>query len=201
MTARRSVDIVVAAVGLVFVAPLLLLLALVQAAVAGRPILFVQARSGLAQRPFPLRKFRTMNDRRDAAGALLPDDQRLLPTGRFLRATRMDELPQLWNVLRGEMSLIGPRPLLPVTIAAAGEQGAARARVRPGLTGWAQVNGNTRLSEAEKLALDLWYIEHRGLRLDLEILFRTLLVAGGGGERRNADAIRSAYAGDPRRRG
>jgi lipopolysaccharide/colanic/teichoic acid biosynthesis glycosyltransferase len=198
MTVRRVVDILVGGVGLVFVAPLLLLLALVQAAVAGRPILFVQERAGQAQRSFRLRKFRTMNDRRDAAGVLLPDAQRLLPTGRFLRATRMDELPQLWNVLTGDMSLIGPRPLLPVTIMAAGEQGVARGRVRPGLTGWAQVNGNTRLSEAEKLALDLWYIEHRGVRLDLEILFRTLLVAGGG-ERRNADAIRSAYAGDPRR--
>ncbi|MBW6528598.1 sugar transferase [Sphingomonas sp. RHCKR7] len=201
MTARRTTDIAVAAVGLLLVAPLLLLLALVQAAVAGRPILFVQTRSGLAQRPFRLRKFRTMNDRRDVSGALLPDAERLLPTARLLRATRMDELPQLWNVLRGEMSLIGPRPLLPDTIAGAGERGTARARVRPGLTGWAQVNGNTRLSEAEKLALDLWYIEHRGLRLDLEILVRTLLIAGGGGERRNADAIRSAYAGDPRRRG
>lgn len=198
MTVRRVADILVGGVGLVFVAPLLLLLALVQAAVAGRPILFVQERAGQAQRSFRLRKFRTMNDRRDAAGVLLPDAQRLLPTGRFLRATRMDELPQLWNVLTGDMSLIGPRPLLPVTIMAAGEQGVARGRVRPGLTGWAQVNGNTRLSEAEKLALDLWYIEHRGVRLDLEILFRTLLVAGGG-ERRNADAIRSAYAGDPRR--
>ena len=200
MTARRAIDIGVAAGGLVATAPLLLLLAAVQAGVAGRPILFVQRRSGRAQRTFRLRKLRTMNLRRDPNGELLPDAQRLVPTGRLLRATRLDELPQLWNVLVGDMSLIGPRPLLPETIAAADERGTARGRVRPGLTGWAQVNGNTRLTDAEKLALDLWYIEHRSLRLDLEIVVRTLFVAIGG-ERRRAGAIRRAYAGDPRRRG
>jgi lipopolysaccharide/colanic/teichoic acid biosynthesis glycosyltransferase len=121
-----------------------------------------------------------MEDRRDATGRLLPDAARLRPCGRFLRRLRLDELPELWNVLRGDMALVGPRPLLPQDVAAMGADGERRGGVRPGLTGWAQVNGNTRLDTRDKLVLDLWYIEHRSLRLDLRIFLRTLatLIAG-----------------------
>jgi lipopolysaccharide/colanic/teichoic acid biosynthesis glycosyltransferase len=141
-----------------------------------------------------------MNGARDGDGRLLPDSQRITPVGRALRATRLDELPQLWNVLIGDMSLIGPRPLLPETIADAGADGWSRGRIRPGLTGWAQVNGNTLLSDADKIALDNWYISHRSLGLDLRIVARTLLVSLRG-ERRDAAAIGRAHARSSHRRG
>jgi lipopolysaccharide/colanic/teichoic acid biosynthesis glycosyltransferase len=200
MTIRRSIDLMVAVIGLSLLAPFLLLFALVLLLVEGRPVLFVQTRSGLGGRPFRLVKFRTMNDARGACGTLLPDAERTTSAGRLLRATRIDELPQLWNMLLGDMSLIGPRPLLPVTIAAAGEAGRERGLVRPGVTGWAQVNGNTLLSDADKIALDIWYIRNRSVGLDLRILARTLLVSLRG-ERRDAAAIGRAHAGASHRRG
>jgi lipopolysaccharide/colanic/teichoic acid biosynthesis glycosyltransferase len=115
-----------------------------------------------------------MTESRDAAGRLLPDEARLTALGRLIRRTRLDELPELWNILKGEMALIGPRPLLPATVASFGEAGRRRGMVRPGLTGWAQVNGNTLLSDADKLALDLWYVDHRSWRLDARIVVKTL---------------------------
>ena len=139
----------------------------------GRPILFRQERVGLGGTRFEIVKFRSM--RPPAAGVrVLPDETRLVPFGRFLRRTRLDELPELFNVLRGEMSLVGPRPLVPATVAALGPFADQRSGARPGLTGWAQVNGNTRLDDADKLDLDLWYIEHQSLRLDLYILLLTI---------------------------
>jgi lipopolysaccharide/colanic/teichoic acid biosynthesis glycosyltransferase len=131
---------------------------------------------GLGGEEFRLIKFRSMTDARDGAGCPLPDERRLTALGRLMRRTRLDELPELWNILKGEMSLIGPRPLLPATLAGFGEAGRRRGEVRPGLTGWAQVNGNTLLTDEDKLALDLWYIDHRSLRVDALILLRTVRV-------------------------
>jgi lipopolysaccharide/colanic/teichoic acid biosynthesis glycosyltransferase len=139
-------------------------------------VLFRQVRSGHGGRVFSLVKFRTMNDARDANGRLLPDAQRVTSLGKFLRASRLDELPEFWNVLRGDMGIIGPRPLLPETIASFGEAGKHRGVLRPGLTGWSQVNGGAELSNTEKLSLDLWYIDHRSIPLDLLILLKTPMV-------------------------
>lgn len=200
MSARRIIDILVAGGGLVLLALPMAAIAVVILRGDGRPILFRQVRSGLGARRFVVVKFRTMSDVCDGDGRLLPDHQRMTPVGRALRAMRLDELPQLWNVLIGDMSLIGPRPLLPETIAQAAGAGWLRGRIRPGLTGWAQVNGNTLLTDAEKIALDNWYIAHRSLRLDLRIIGRTLLVSLLG-ERRNVAAIGNAHARSPHRRG
>lgn len=140
----------------------------------GRPLLFDQTRSGLHGRPFKIYKFRTMHDRRDDDGNLLPDSDRQTAITRFLRTVRLDEIPQLLAIVAGDLNFIGPRPLQPRTIAAFGTAGLLRGRVRPGLTGWAQVNGNTRLSDTEKFALDLWYIDNRSVWLDLRILLLTV---------------------------
>lgn len=159
----------------------------------GRPVLFRQQRSGLGGRPFSMIKFRTMTMECDSSGELLPDEQRQRPLGRLLRRLRLDELPELLNIARGEMAFVGPRPLLPDTIAAMGERGHRRGAVCPGLTGWAQVSGNTRLSNAEKLDLDLWYVAHRTVLLDLAILVRTPLVLLFG-ERRHRGRLATAQA-------
>ncbi|MBT2134044.1 sugar transferase [Croceibacterium sp. LX-88] len=163
--------------------PVQVLLGLLVLSSLGRPILFRQVRCGRLGQPFVLYKFRTMRDDRDEAGRLLPDEERVTAVGAFLRRTRLDELPGFLNIAKGEMAFVGPRPLLPETIEELGDKGRRRSLVRPGMTGWAQVNGNTLLSLDEKVALDLWYIGHAGLWLDLTILQRTLLVMIGG-ERR-----------------
>lgn len=160
--------------------PVMLLLALALRIWQGPGVLFCQERAGLAGLPFSLVKFRTMRDTRDSNGELLPDDQRTTGIGSFLRKTRLDELPGFWSVVRGDLAFIGPRPLLPPTIKALGEVGRRRGAVRPGLTGWAQVNGNTLLSLEEKVALDLWYIEHRRWHTDFVILFATIWVMIAG---------------------
>ncbi len=140
----------------------------------GSPVLFIQQRPGLHGKPFRMVKFRTMTDARDAAGQLLPDAQRLTPFGCFLRASSLDELPELWNVMRGEMSLVGPRPLLMEYLPLYSPQQARRHEVRPGITGWAQVNGRNAISWADKFALDVWYVDHRSLWLDVRILWLTM---------------------------
>lgn len=140
----------------------------------GSPVLFKQVRPGLHGKPFKMVKFRTMTDERGAEGALLPDAQRLTPFGRFLRASSLDELPELWNVLRGEMSLVGPRPLLMEYLPLYSPEQARRHKVRPGITGWAQVNGRNALSWEEKFKLDVWYVDHRSLWLDIKILWLTM---------------------------
>ena len=178
---------------LVLSAPLLLLTALVVRVGLGRPILFRQRRSGLHGVPFAMIKFRTMTSERDTAGQLLPDEQRVPPLGRLLRRLRLDELPELLNIARGEMAFVGPRPLLPETVAAMGHKGQRRGTVRPGLTGWAQVSGNTLLSDAEKLDLDLWYVSHRTVWLDTAILLRTPLMLLLG-ERRHSRRLATAQA-------
>jgi lipopolysaccharide/colanic/teichoic acid biosynthesis glycosyltransferase len=159
----------------------LLLLALPFAAAAlfvlatlGRPILFSQRRAGRGGVPFTIKKLRTMRELRDEKGELLPDRLRETAATRLLRRTRLDEVPQLLSILSGEMAFIGPRPLLPATIESMGELGVRRCSVRPGLTGWAQVNGNTRLANDQKLALDIWYVDNRSLWLDCLILAKTV---------------------------
>jgi sugar transferase EpsL len=141
----------------------------------GSPVLFLQERSGLYGKPFTLIKFRTMTAARDATGVLLPDAERLTGFGLFLRNTSLDELPELWNVLRGDMSLVGPRPLLVQYLNRYTAEQMRRHEVRPGITGWAQVNGRNALSWEERFALDVWYVDHWSLWLDLKIIALTML--------------------------
>ena len=170
---KRLFDAVMAAVGLVLLSPLMALVALLVRWRIGPPVLFAQERPGLGGRPFRIYKFRTMREARDAAGAPLPDELRLAPLGRFLRTTSLDELPELFNVLRGDMSLVGPRPLLMEYLPLYTPEQARRHEVRPGLTGWAQVNGRNAISWEQKFALDVWYVDNRSLLLDLRILALT----------------------------
>lgn len=171
---KRIFDLIAASLGLLVLALPLLVLAWQVRRKLGSPVLFTQVRPGLHGRPFRMVKFRTMTDARDANGALLPDAQRLTPFGRFLRASSLDELPELWNVLRGEMSLVGPRPLLMEYLPLYSPEQVRRHEVRPGITGWAQVNGRNAISWADKFALDVWYVDHRSLWLDVRILWLTV---------------------------
>lgn len=171
---KRALDIAVSLVGLVLLLPLLLVLGLVVAWNLGWPVLFWQERPGRGGKLFRLVKFRTMNDACGPNGELLPDDQRLTRFGRALRATSLDELPELWNVLRGDMSLVGPRPLLPEYLPLYSGEQRRRHDVRPGITGWAQINGRNGLSWEEKFGMDAWYIDNLSLWLDLKILAVTL---------------------------
>lgn len=170
---KRLLDIAVAATGLALLAPVLAILALAVRLKLGRPILFRQRRPGLHGGPFEMYKLRTMLDRQDAQGRPLPDEERLTPFGRFLRSTSLDELPELLNVLRGEMSLVGPRPLLMEYLARYTPEQARRHEVKPGITGWAQINGRNAIGWEERFALDVWYVDHWSLALDLKILFQT----------------------------
>lgn len=171
---KRVFDFVVAAAALVVLAPVLLLLALLVMVFIGRPVLFVQERPGRGGRLFRLMKFRTMTNERDAQGELLPDEQRLNAFGKVLRSTSLDELPELVNILRGDMSLVGPRPLLVEYLPLYSPQQARRHEVRPGITGWAQVNGRNAISWEEKFRYDVWYVDNRTFWLDLKILAMTL---------------------------
>jgi lipopolysaccharide/colanic/teichoic acid biosynthesis glycosyltransferase len=171
---KRLLDLAVALPLAVLTAPLLALAAALAASQNGGPWLFRQARPGLGGQLFTLYKLQTMTSVRDpATGRLLPDAQRLPAVGRWLRATSLDELPQLWNIVRGDMSLVGPRPLLPQYLPLYSPAQARRHLVRPGLTGWAQVNGRNAISWEEKFAYDQWYVDHESLGLDLHILWRT----------------------------
>ena len=174
---KRAVDVVLAVIGLVLLAPVLAVLAWRVRRELGSPVLFRQRRPGLHGEVFELRKFRTMTDERDERGQLLPDAQRLTPFGRWLRSTSLDELPELVNVLTGEMSLVGPRPLLVEYLERYSPTQARRHEVRPGITGWSQINGRNDLPWADKLAMDVWYVDNRSLWLDVRILVRTLWVA------------------------
>lgn len=171
---KRFFDITVSALALLLLAlPLLLLIWLVRRKL-GSPVFFRQVRPGLNGLPFEMVKFRTMTDARGPDGLLLPDAVRLTPFGRFLRSTSLDELPELWNVLKGEMSLVGPRPLLMEYLPLYSPEQARRHAVRPGVTGWAQVNGRNAIGWEEKFALDVWYVDHQSLWLDIKILWLTV---------------------------
>jgi lipopolysaccharide/colanic/teichoic acid biosynthesis glycosyltransferase len=171
---KRILDISGAVIGLILLSPLMAIVAWRVQRQMGRPVLFRQSRPGLYGRPFEMIKFRTMRDAIDARGRALPDADRLTPLGRFLRASSIDELPELWNVLKGEMSLVGPRPLLMEYLPLYSAQQARRHEVRPGVTGWAQVNGRNALSWDQKFALDVWYVDNGNLWLDLKILWLTI---------------------------
>jgi lipopolysaccharide/colanic/teichoic acid biosynthesis glycosyltransferase len=195
---RRVIGVAVAITLSIALLPILVMLGIVIRFNMGSPILFRQRRAGLGGTPFRIIKFRTMIDARDGEAKLLLDADRITQLGWFLRRFRIDELPQLLNIIQGELSLIGPRPLLPETIAAFGEVGRRRCDVRPGLTGWAQVNGNACLSDNDKLALDLWYIDNRSLALDLRIVLATFAVTLRG-ERPNLANIEAARSHARRR--
>ncbi len=173
---KRTLDLLGALVLLVPTAPLLLLLALISRVLQGSPVLFRQRRPGLDGEVFGLIKFRTMSNARDAHGELLPDAERMTRFGNFLRRTSLDELPELLNVLRGEMSLVGPRPLLVDYLPLYSERHRRRHEVRPGITGWAQVNGRNSVSWPERLEMDVWYVEHVSPWLDLKILLSTVAI-------------------------
>jgi sugar transferase EpsL len=173
--AKRAIDIVGALAGLILLLPVLLVGAVLVRLCLGSPVLFRQQRPGLHGEPFELLKFRTMTDARGADGRLLPDGDRLTPLGRFLRSTSLDELPELINVLRGDMSLVGPRPLLTDYLPHYTCGQARRHAVRPGITGWAAVRDRNATSWERRLQLDVWYVDHWTLGLDLKILLRTVI--------------------------
>ena len=173
---KRVLDLGASLVALILLAPVMLVLAVLVRIHLGAPIFFRQTRQGLLGKLFTILKFRTMTDATGPTGELLPDEERLTPFGRFLRATSLDELPELFNVLRGDMSLVGPRPLLTQYEPLYSPTQRRRFEVPPGITGWAQVNGRNLLSWEKKFALDVWYVDHWSLCLDFFILWRTLLV-------------------------
>ncbi len=172
--AKRALDIAVAGTTLVAAAPVLAGVALLVRKNLGSPVLFRQKRPGRHGQPFEMLKFRSMRDAVDAAGNALPDHERLTAFGKWLRASSLDELPELWNVLRGDMSLVGPRPLLMQYLPLYSQRQAKRHEVQPGVTGWAQVNGRNSIDWDTKFELDVWYVEHRSLLLDLQILLKTV---------------------------
>ena len=170
---KRAFDIVFSACWLIGFAPLLLVVVILVRLKLGSPVLFVQERPGYLGRPFRMVKFRTMTDERGPDGELLPDSVRLTSFGKLLRSTTLDEFPEMWNVLIGEMSVIGPRPLLMRYLSRYSPFQARRMEVKPGVTGWAQVNGRNSLSWEEKFALDVWYVDHRTFWLDMKIVVMT----------------------------
>jgi lipopolysaccharide/colanic/teichoic acid biosynthesis glycosyltransferase len=172
---KRPFDVIVAATLLVAASPALLLVGLMVLITLGRPILFSQPRPGLREKTFWIYKFRTMHDTKDRHGNLLPDAMRSSAVGRMLRSTSLDELPALWNVLKGEMSLVGPRPLLVDYLPIYSAAQRRRHEVRPGITGWAQVNGRNDISWCQKFELDVWYIDNQSCWLDFRILFMTVV--------------------------
>ncbi|MBW4535447.1 MAG: sugar transferase [Pleurocapsa minor HA4230-MV1] len=172
---KSLLDRLLAAIALTLLSPFLAILAIAIYLNMGSPVVFSQLRGGKNNSIFTFYKFRTMTDQRDRDGKLLPDMQRLTPLGKFLRQTSLDELPQLWNVLLGNMSLIGPRPLIAAYLERYTPEQARRHAVAPGITGWAQINGRNSISWEEKFQLDLWYIDHWSLWLDLKILLQTVI--------------------------
>jgi len=194
---KRALDVFGAAVGLVLLSPLLLGIAVAVRLAHGSPVLFRQRRPGRFGVPFELYKFRTMTDRRGPDGELLPDADRLTRLGRFLRRTSLDELPELLNVLRGDMSLVGPRPLLMEYLPLYSAEQGRRHEVRPGITGWAQVNGRNAQTWAQRFELDVWYVDHASVRLDLDVLRRTVsIVLRGEGVSEAGHPTRENFRGN-----
>lgn len=171
---KRTFDVLVSAVALLLLCPVILFVAWQISRKMGSPVFFRQVRPGLNGKPFEMIKFRTMKDAIDASCNPLPDSERLTPFGQFLRSSSLDELPELWNVLKGDMSLVGPRPLLMEYLPLYSPEQARRHEVRPGVTGWAQVNGRNTLSWEDKFKLDVWYVDNRSLWLDIKVLFLTV---------------------------
>ena len=171
---KRVIDVLGAAIGLIMFSPVLLIVSLLILREMGSPIMFRQNRPGREGKTFRMIKFRTMRDAMDSNGHPLPDAERLTKLGRFLRSSSLDELPELWNVIKGDMSLVGPRPLLIEYLPLYSPEQARRHEVRPGITGWAQVNGRNAISWDEKFALDVWYVDNRTFLLDLKIIWLTI---------------------------
>jgi len=171
---KRALDILAAGIGVILFSPVLCVVALMIWRQMGAPVFFRQTRPGRDGRPFQMVKFRTMRDAFDEQGNALSDSDRLTRLGRFLRASSLDELPELWNVLKGDMSLVGPRPLLMEYLPLYSVEQARRHEVRPGVTGWAQINGRNAISWDAKFALDIWYVDNRSLLLDLKIIWLTI---------------------------
>lgn len=171
---KRCFDVVASASALLVLSPVLLGVAYMVRKNLGSPVLFRQVRPGMQGKPFEMIKFRTMLDAVDAQGNVLPDEVRLTPFGRFLRSTSLDELPELWNVLKGDMSLVGPRPLLMEYLPLYSPEQARRHEVRPGVTGWAQINGRNAISWEDKFKMDVWYVDNQSLWLDIRIIFLTI---------------------------
>ena len=172
---KRLLDLAIALPAFLLLLPVMAVTAVIAAVGLGRPVIFRQRRPGLLTEPFEVVKFRTMTDERDADGELKSDVHRLTPLGRFLRKSSLDEFPQLWNVIRGDMSLVGPRPLLMQYLPYYSAEHVRRHAVPPGITGWAQINGRNETKFSERFKLDLWYVDHWSLALDLQILARTFL--------------------------
>ena len=172
---KRILDIALTLIALIILSPVLLILAILIRLKLGSPVIFTQQRAGKEGKPFTIYKFRTMTNARDAKGRLLPNAQRKTKFGNILRSTSLDELPELWNVLRGNMSLVGPRPLLLEYLPYYNPEQNKRHDVLPGITGWAQINGRNSLNWDEKFALDVWYVKHQSLLLDIKILFKTVV--------------------------
>lgn len=171
---KRLLDIIIASIALILLSPLYAFVAYKVKKNLGSPVLFRQVRPGLHGKPFEMIKFRTMTDERDEHGNLLPNEQRLPKFGKMLRATSLDEMPELWNVIKGDMSIVGPRPLLMDYLTLYNEEQAKRHNVRPGMTGYAQVNGRNSISWEEKFKLDTWYVENQSVWLDFKIMFQTV---------------------------
>lgn len=171
---KRLFDIIASFSGLLILSPVILIVALQIKRKLGSPVLFRQERPGLNGKPFTMVKFRTMRDAFDADGNPLPNSERMTPFGNFLRSTSLDELPELWNVLKGDMSLVGPRPLLMEYLPLYNREQARRHEVRPGITGWAQINGRNAISWEEKFNLDVWYVDNQSIWLDIKVLFLTI---------------------------
>jgi lipopolysaccharide/colanic/teichoic acid biosynthesis glycosyltransferase len=196
-TAKRIFDVVASSAALIALFLPLLVIAVLVRLCLGSPVLFRQMRPGLHGRPFQLVKFRTMTDAADAEGHPLPDAVRLTRFGAFLRSTSLDELPELWNVLKGDMSLVGPRPLLTEYLPLYSTRQSWRHEVKPGLTGWAQVNGRNALTWEDRLEMDVWYVENRSLLLDLKIILMTLgIVLKRSGIRHEGSATMERFKGN-----
>jgi lipopolysaccharide/colanic/teichoic acid biosynthesis glycosyltransferase len=194
---KRAFDIVVSLICLVALSPVMLITGLLALFSMGFPVLYRQVRPGLHGAPFEMIKFRTMANLTDSAGNLMPDAQRLTPVGVALRKTSLDELPELWNVLRGDMSLVGPRPLLMEYLPLYTKEQARRHDVRPGITGWAQVNGRNTVDWGERFRMDVWYVDNQSLWLDLKILWLTVWsVLGAKGVSQDGHATCEKFRGD-----
>ena len=195
---KRTLDFALAGLGLPFTAPLCFAIAVLVKLTSKGPVFFRQQRAGLQGRPITLIKFRTMLEATDSRGDLLPDERRITPFGHFLRNTSLDELPELMNVLKGEMSLVGPRPLLLRYLARYTPQQNRRHEVKPGITGWAQINGRNALTWEEKFAMDVWYVEHRSVFLDAKIIFLTAWkILKGEGINQPGRATADEFMGPP----
>ena len=172
---KRAFDVAVSSSGLILSSPIILVASILIAKKLGKPVLFKQTRPGQYGKPFQIYKFRTMTDAKDENGELLPDEQRMTPVGRFIRNSSIDELPQLINVLKGDISLVGPRPLLMEYLPLYNQEQKKRHNVKPGITGWAQINGRNAISWDAKFKLDVWYVENQSFKLDMYIIYKTIV--------------------------